>query len=318
MLLHNFKCNQNGNVLSILSDDETILEIDREKKTFQFPKLGELREGKLIPCNFGKIKHLKGSRMVDSEEKMMDLEAQKKFTDCKRYPMDFVLVTEKIDGMNAGLLFENGNVFPINRKGYDVRSKLVLDDGNLNILFLSLALWVSWAKRKNYIQQLPNGFRQVFENTMMIHSLEYEFRSSPCYLLAMYDDKGKRILPNEVVNVGNASPIFSVPSTLCMGIAVEPEKIVRQFGKGVAGCKENMEGIVYSYLSCRKGGKMTFESSAKYVSNTKAGTHEKLPSKFNKFPGWQEWVDLMGIVKAFWRNEEIFHEDGCLVEFGKE
>ena len=63
---------------------------------------------------------------------------------------------------------------------------------------------------------------------------------------------------------------------------------------------------------------MTFESSAKYVSNTKAGTHEKLPSKFNKFPGWQEWVDLMGIVKAFWRNEEIFHEDGCLVEFGKE
>ena len=79
--------------------------------------------GKIIPRNFGNIKHLNGSRLKDSGDTLLDKEVQSFFTDKLLFPKrDKLFVTEKIDGANVGVFKKDGKLYPIMRKGYDVRS----------------------------------------------------------------------------------------------------------------------------------------------------------------------------------------------------
>lgn len=55
--------------------------------------------------------------MIDAEGKMLPMDVQKIFTVKKRDKSDIVIVTEKVDGMNAGVVKKNGKFIPVNRKG---------------------------------------------------------------------------------------------------------------------------------------------------------------------------------------------------------
>lgn len=77
---------------------------------------------KIIPRNFGHIGHLAGSKMIDDEDKMLPLDVQDIFVHKKRDKNDIVIVTEKIDGMNAGVVKRAGELYGVNRKGYPVTS----------------------------------------------------------------------------------------------------------------------------------------------------------------------------------------------------
>lgn len=245
---------------------------------------------KMINSNFGSIRHLRWSKMIDDEDVMYDLEGQKKFTECKRDPNDAIYVTEKVDGMNAGALMYDGEIYPINRKGYDVRTQFTLKDGTPNWLFYFWARWVN-----DHVDTLKcilsEGEHAVFENCMMIHTLRYTFKdNNPVFFLSKHNKKNARCTRSELIGIA-VEHNLKMPPLLAAGCAIDPLKIISQYGHGLAGCREDMEGAVYTY---EHGGK--FESSAKFVSNPKMGTVDAFPTRFNEFKDASKYIAAKRII----------------------
>lgn len=284
-----------------------IVELDRKNQTIIFPQLGsEFSSEKMINgSNFNRFKHLNGSRLIDSQDSYMNEDTQKMFIEKKRQNNDMIYVTEKIDGMNAGLLKYNGKFYPLNRKGYDVRSGLLYEDGKINFLFFCWAYWCSeyilhQKSLSTNIFEVPNGTRFVFENAILEHSLKYNFKyHEPVFLLAIYN--GDKKLNTKDVNYLSKKYNLQRPPMLATHLAVRPEIITEQYGKGIAGCKEPMEGIVYVYEVFDKSNKeWKVESMAKYVSNPIAGTSGEYPNKFNDWFGMKKYLDMKRKVLSYW------------------
>lgn len=237
--------------------------------------LPDIFKGKLIPKNFGHIGHLTGSKMIDSEDKLISNEEQYKYTVCKRDTKDIVIITEKLDGMNAGVIKKNGSLYPINRKGYDVRIMGEIHQ-ELKILGDGWAQWVD----DNYLLYdsiLEENEHLAFENCMMIHTLKYKFKSKPIFLLAKYTADNKKINYKSLTDLSKANNIQQ-PPLLNMGIAIPPKLIIDQYPKGLSGVQGAIEGVVYNY---ERNGE--HESCAKYVSNILIGTSKSDPIYYNKW-----------------------------------
>lgn len=239
-----------------------------------YKNLPPLTEEKLLPKNFGSIGHLTGSKMIDDKDKLLSVEQQEKYTVCKRDKNDIVIVTEKIDGMNAGVIKKNGFLYPINRKGYDIRNMGKTQE------YLSLLgkEWANWVDNHYHIYDsvLEEGERLVFENAILKHTLEYRFRSDPVFLLAKYKSNNTRVNYVELCELARKYNL-NQPPLLNNGVAIPPELIISQYPKGMIGVKGQIEGIVYSY---EHNGE--HESCAKYVSNSLMGTINPKPQFYNK------------------------------------
>lgn len=229
---------------------------------------------KLIPCNFGSIKHLNGSKLADKLDSYLDEEAQKKFVQAKRNKNDIVIITEKIDGMNAGVIKKDGYLYPINRKGYDTRL--------MGKIRTELSLfgngWAKWVDEHYdlYDSLLKEGERLVFEYAEYRHTLEYKFHCEPVFLLAKYDSKNKKINYASLTALASKNGIMQ-PPLLNMGVALPPQIILSQYPKGLIGVKGKIEGIVYSY---EHNG--VHEACAKYVSNPIMGTFNPIEMEIKK------------------------------------
>ena len=229
-----------------------------------YKNLPPVYKGKLLPKNFGRIKHLSNSNMTDKLDSLLSPEEQKKYTECKRDKNDIVIITEKIDGMNAGVIKKDGYLYPINKKGYDSRI--------MGSQFKELSVigngWASWVDIHYALLDLivKEGERLVFEYAEWQHTLEYIFKCEPVFLLAKYNSDNKRINYSELINLAQKYDIVQ-PPLLNYGAAVPPEIIISQYPKGLAGAKRAMEGIVYNYE--HEG---IHESCAKFVSNPLMGT----------------------------------------------
>ena len=238
-----------------------------------YKNLPDIYEGKVIPRNFGHIQHLSGSKMIDDNDKLMNESMQKYFTYCKRYTDDDVIITEKIDGMNAGVVKKNGLLYPINRKGYDVRTM-----GNKYVQAKFLAdSWATWVDDRydSLNDILGEGERLVFENAIVQHTLLYKFKCDPVFLLAKYTENNEKLNYDMVTDIARKYD-FNQPPLLSRGIAVDPIVVIRQYPKGLVGSKDGIEGIVYSYEHNSK-----VENTAKFVSNPMMGTVDVMPCRFN-------------------------------------
>lgn len=241
----------------------------------KYKNLPDVCIGKVIPRNFGHIQHLAGSRMIDDADKLISAQDQYKFTMCKRKPTDNIIITEKIDGMNAGVAKKDGLLYPINRRGYDVRT---LGSVNKDLALLGES-WAEWVDCHYSLldKLLEEGECLVFENAIMTHTLRYEFKKSPVFLLAKYTQDNKKLLHSEVQAIAEYYG-FETPPVLCTGVAVEPEVVIRQYPKGLVGSKDKIEGIVYNYESNDK-----HIGCAKFVSNPLMGScHGVAPKYYNK------------------------------------
>lgn len=220
-------------------------------------ELPEIYSGKVVAKNFGKIGHLTGSKMIDNEDVLLSPETQYKFTECKRNPFDDVIITEKIDGMNAGVVKLDNKLYPVCRKGYDVRTISALPE--------LVKSWVDWVLT-NYdklYSAIDEGERLVFENAMLRHTLSYNFKVDPVFFLAKYTPDNKKICYDNLCELAKYYS-FNQPPLLCRGIAVKPEEVIKQYPKGLVGSKDGIEGIVYTYEH-----NSAVEGLAKFVSNPK-------------------------------------------------
>lgn len=263
---------------------------------------------KLVDRNFGSIKHLNGSKLIEVKDTYLDIEKQKYFTEQLRDKRtDKVIISEKIDGMNAGVIKLNNRIYPISRKGYDVRT---LGVANHKTVYLAYC-WAKWVNEHayEYSQILENGDRLVFENCIVKHTLKYKFKGSPVFLLAMYR-KDKQVSYEELTEIAKEYNL-QLPPLINYGIALEPRTILSNYGKGLVGCKESTEGIVYRYETNKE-----LIGYAKFVSNSKLGTVDSSLMDCNKFNyDFSADLDLdialsLGIemdkeyIKAFYNRQE--------------
>lgn len=240
-----------------------------------YKNLPNVFHGKLIPRNFGLIGHLRGSKMIDKEDKLLSEEQQIKYAKRKRDKNDVIIITEKIDGMNAGIVKLNGLLYPINRKGYDVRLMGRLHK-EVKLLGETWAAWVD-EHYSLYDAILDEKEHLVFENCIIQHSLKYKFKCEPVFLLAKYNSKNKKINYKNLTDLAQKNNIQQ-PPLLNIGIAIPPELIINQYPKGKVGVRGEIEGIVYNYEHNEE-----HESCAKYVSNPLMGTIESGLNYYNKW-----------------------------------
>ena len=274
-----------------------LVELDKESKTIIFPLLSkEVPSNKLIPSNFSSIKHLSGSRLIDEKDSYMSKEGQRKFIEKKLNLLDNIIVTEKIDGMNAGLMKLNNEYYTLSRKGYDVRTKILYEDKSINWLFFFWAYYCSEFVR-DYV--LLEGERLVFENAMMIHSLQYDFKKiTPVFLLAVYDRDNKRKNYEDTKGIANSCNI-ELPPILSERLPLKPEDIIKFYDKSPVGCKGLMEGLVYWYER-NNNGVYSYDGLAKYVLNTRAGTSKEFPNRFNQWSGMKKYLDIKMRICDYW------------------
>lgn len=241
---------------------------------------------KLIPKNFGKIGHLTGSKMIDSRDILLSPQEQEKYILKKRDVNDIVIITEKIDGMNAGAIKKNGLVYPINRKGYDTR---LMGSGSHPELKELGESWAAWVDDQYELLDflLEEGERLVFENAIYQHALRYRFHKSAVFLLAKFDDYNQRIDFHSLCELGEKYNL-QTPPLLNYGAAIPPDIIIRQYPSGMAGSRDGIEGIVYYY---EHNGK--HESCAKFVSNPKLGE----PKGFTGVPNQVRKENIPGLLE---------------------
>jgi ATP-dependent RNA circularization protein (DNA/RNA ligase family) len=237
--------------------------------------LGDIINGKLVPRNYGNIKHLTGSRMKDSGDTLLDKSIQPFFTEKLQFPKrDKLYVTEKIDGANVGVLKKNNKLYPIMRKGYDVRSS------EWDFIRRFADFVADNANRFNGI--LDNGERICGEWMIMTHSLFYVMPHEPFVVFDIikegaeqtrmgYDEIRERCTRHEFITVG----------LVWEGDAISIQEALQKLGTGFHGCQATPEGVVYRYE--RDG---SFEMSAKYVANLDVGGFEINNGKYNIWKNW--------------------------------
>lgn len=77
---------------------------------------------KIINSNYPTIQHLPKSKMRDGDDKCLNQREVDWITVRTRLQSDVVIVTEKVDGCNVGVIKKDYKLYPIIRKGYDVRT----------------------------------------------------------------------------------------------------------------------------------------------------------------------------------------------------
>lgn len=77
---------------------------------------------KILPSSYPPISHLPGSKFRETGDSYIGEQEASWLTVKTKRPEDLVIVTEKVDGCNVGVLRRQGSLYPIIRKGYDVRT----------------------------------------------------------------------------------------------------------------------------------------------------------------------------------------------------
>ena len=238
-----------------------------------FKNLPPVLTNRLIPRNFGSIGHLPGSKLIDRGDKIVG--EPDKFTVKLRRPTDLVIITEKLDGMNSGVVKIDGKLYPINHKGYDTRTM-----GATHTELKELG--IEWARWVNYFYSLydritEEGERLVFENCMFTHTLKYNFFDcNPVFLLAKYNKDNIRMDYTSLTEMSKTHNIEQ-PKLISFG-AADPSLIVKANQEHFRMLRGDFEGIVYNYESSGR-----HEACAKFVSNPLMGTNESLPTCKNGY-----------------------------------
>ena len=236
--------------------------------------LSDITNGKIIPRNFGNIKHLTGSRMKDSGDTLLEENIQPFFTVRLQFPKrDKLVVTEKVDGANVGVVKLNGVLYPVMRKGYDVRTS--------EYKFIHrFADYVS-DNESRFDELLADGERVCGEWMIKTHSLIYKMPHEPFVVFDIIKSDATRPIYTEIRDRCERYD-FTTSGLVWEGDAIGVDEAIYLLGNGFHGCRSTPEGLV-----CRYERDGTFYMSAKFVSNLNVGGD--FMDDENLYNEWENW-----------------------------
>lgn len=247
--------------------------------------LSEIVEGKVIQKNYGHIGHLPGSKMIDVEDHLLGKDSIEILINRRRNPRDIVIVTEKLDGMNCGVLKRKGSLYPMVRKGYDVRT-------NPYAWVREFATFVS-DNANRFSNVLYENERLCGEWLLKTHTIQYDLHHEPFVAFDIINDKHQRENYERFTKRIEAFD-FIRPGLVHIGEAIDPSFAMKLLGAGYHGAIEGPEGVVYRYERWdEKESVYKFECMGKFVANPIVGNDEffrgddpvynKLRSRFKKY-----------------------------------
>lgn len=231
--------------------------------------MGNIHTGKVIQRNFGHIQHLPGSKMINAEDKLLGQQEIDWLIKRRKDPAtDIVIVTEKLDGMNAGVLKQNGVLYPLMRMGYDVRTS--------NISWIRGFSKFVEDNQYRFYELLNEGERVCGEWLLKTHTLQYNLQHEPFVAFDLIDDNNDREPYFEFINRIHSFG-FTSPGLVHIGESIPSDMAIQIMGGGyhhvTDGCPED---VVYKYESSGR-----FVCSGKFVSNPNVGNSELFNMNIN-------------------------------------
>lgn len=210
---------------------------------------------KIIDRNYGSIPHLSTSKMTQQADKKINIGQEKMLTETARDWKDLVILTEKVDGSNCGIVRKNGKLHAITRAGYEAISSKYQQHAAFE-KFLQ--------KNINLFDWLPEGWRVCGEWCLMAHGTIMDISNdSPFVAFDIFNLENKRILFLDFYALCRMYDIAMVP-ILHIGQPVSIKNAVKLLGNGHYGRPEKPEGCVWRI---EREGKVDF--LAKWVRHDK-------------------------------------------------
>lgn len=222
---------------------------------------------KIIPKNYGSIAHLSTSKLTQQADKKVSPGQEYILTKRRRDKKDLIIVTEKIDGSNVGVVNKNGYLVPITRAGY-----AAIDSPHKQHNFFD-----DWVNANiNMFNFLNKGWRISGEWCIKPHgTLYYDIsEESPFVAFDIFNDKNERILYKEFSFICSENGIKTVP-ILHIGDSISIEDCISLMGNGHYGKSDKPEGFVYRV---ERNGKVDF--LAKWVRS------DKIDGRYMKMNLW--------------------------------
>ena len=200
---------------------------------------------KFIASNYSSIAHLPGSKTFDSTDLTLSKTESSKFTDIRQLQFgEKIIVTEKLDGCNLGVVRQNNDLICVIRKGY-----LCKDSPEPFIRNFEEYVEIN---RDRFLQLLVSGERAVCEWMVKTHSLGYRLPHEPCVILDIIKHCSFSRLPYLEMVERSTSVGFPVPGLIHMGIPINPYDLMVSVDRGLHGCETVPEGLVYRLERCNK------------------------------------------------------------------
>lgn len=222
--------------------------------------------------SYGSIPHLPNSRLGSGDhycpEGQADIVLKK-----KRDKNDLVIVTEKLDGSNVGVLKKDGIIIPLVRSGHVANTSK----------YKQHQLFHDWVMKNHgkFDGVLREGERLCGEWLLQAHGTRYNLPHEPFVAFDIMEGK-ERISFIELFNRLNGK--FTMPSLVHIGEAISVDDALKKLGKfGRHGAIDEVEGLVYRV---ERNGK--FDFICKFVKHTKEDG-KYLESVTGKEPIWNDY-----------------------------
>ena len=210
---------------------------------------------KIIDKNYGSIPHLSTSKMSQQADKKISEGQEKILTEKTRDWKDLIIVTEKIDGSNVGIIKQNGKLIALGRSGYTA----------LSSPYSQHKLFAEWLdEHQDMFEWMPEGWRVCGEWCILAHGTIYDItEESPFAAFDIIDQENNRVVFLDFYSLCRMHTIPMVP-VLHIGQPVSIKNAVKLMGAGHYGKPDKPEGFVYR---CEREGVVDF--LAKWVRSDK-------------------------------------------------
>jgi hypothetical protein len=212
-------------------------------------------EIKIIPRNYGSIGHLSTSKLTQQADKKVAPGQEAILTQKARDWRDLVIITEKVDGSNVGVLRANGGIVPITRAGYRAES-------SPHVQHRAFHRWA--IDNRHLFSALPEGWRICGEWCLQAHGTLMDISEEyPFLAFDIITDKEERLPYLHFTRACYSAGVASVP-LLHIGQPCSIKNAEKLLGNGHYGNPEKPEGLVYRV---ERDGKVDF--LAKWVRHDK-------------------------------------------------
>lgn len=199
---------------------------------------------KIIPANYGSIPHLSTSKLTQQADKKIGEGQEEILTHKARDWRDLIIVTEKIDGTNVGVI-RKGALYTISRAGYLCESSK----------YSQHHLFDKWVfANMDRFTWLPEGWRICGEWMLQAHGTMYDITNyEPFAAFDIFNEKNERMpylfLFAQCFKVGiGIVPLLHIGQPISIKNALK--LVVNPYG-----LSDKSEGVVYR---CERNGKVDF------------------------------------------------------------